>query len=634
MSLTVGSLFAGIGGFDLGFARHGLRTAWAVEKDADACRVLAARFPEATLHDDVCTVGRHNLLAVDVLCGGFPCQDLSVAGKREGLGGARSGLFHEMVRIADELRPRYLVWENVPGLLSGKYTEDEPYFSCICGWSGGRRRLYYHRGEQRTIFLPQSLSRDDGEGGSTPQGSAGEIRGLSEADKGGDGSMVCRLDAHADGDAGDSTPARNGSTPDPQVRTMPDLPGVGRTSRKQTGKRAGRNLGRKDNKNGEDPPAKDSCSQSQGTGAYRGGLTDETCPSCGRRLDGGATRPVERSWMGDVLGALASIGYYGAWRILDAQFFGVAQRRRRVFGVFARGHSAAGCAAQVLALGEGGDRHPAQGRQTRAGVTPSVTPGARRASGNRGCEQIAFQNDSKVTSSADTAAVGVGGSGHAYIATPSAAETFQANGAASERSGAPSLAASDDNGSNQLVAYQCHGSNVGPMGTVRSGNGGLTGGVPFLAHTLRAEGCDASEDGTGRGTPLVPLFIDAYACRGSSSPNQHPVSASGRSDALDTTGPGAVAFQANFSNQGLGGDKPTLTANSPTADGGGAGMAVRRLTPVECCRLQGFPDDWLDLTPPLSDSAKYRLLGNAVCVVVSQWIGRRLHRVLSEETTP
>ena len=115
---TVGSLFAGIEGFGLGFHQAGFEVRWQVEQDEKAQAVLRARFPGVTLYDDVRTVGAANLESVDVICGGFPCQDVSVAGKREGLGGARTGLFSEVVRIARELEPRWMVLENVPGLLS------------------------------------------------------------------------------------------------------------------------------------------------------------------------------------------------------------------------------------------------------------------------------------------------------------------------------------------------------------------------------------------------------------------------------------------------------------------------------------------------------------------------------------
>ncbi len=117
MALTHGSLFSGIGGFDLGFERAGIRTIWQVEIDAYCRRVLEKRFPHAKRHGDVRTVGKHNLEWVDVLSGGFPCQDISNAGKRAGIGGERSGLWSEYARIICELRPRYVVVENVAALL-------------------------------------------------------------------------------------------------------------------------------------------------------------------------------------------------------------------------------------------------------------------------------------------------------------------------------------------------------------------------------------------------------------------------------------------------------------------------------------------------------------------------------------
>lgn len=126
---TIGSLFAGIGGFDLGFERAGFKTTWACEIDQKAQAVLRLRFPDARLHDDVCHIGAHNLEPVDVVTFGSPCQDLSVAGKRAGLAGERSGLFHEAVRIIRELRerhgkPDFAIWENVPGAFSSNQGRD------------------------------------------------------------------------------------------------------------------------------------------------------------------------------------------------------------------------------------------------------------------------------------------------------------------------------------------------------------------------------------------------------------------------------------------------------------------------------------------------------------------------------
>lgn len=115
--LTFGSLFAGIGGFDLGLERAGMQCAWQVEIDPYAQRILAKHWPDVPRYSDIRDCGAHNLAPVDVLCGGFPCQDISDAGKRAGITGSRSGLWSEFARIISELRPRYVIVENVSDLL-------------------------------------------------------------------------------------------------------------------------------------------------------------------------------------------------------------------------------------------------------------------------------------------------------------------------------------------------------------------------------------------------------------------------------------------------------------------------------------------------------------------------------------
>lgn len=115
--MKFGSLFSGVGGFDLGFERAGMECAWQAEKDKFALQVLNTHWPNIRKYEDVKDVGR-NAEQVDLICGGFPCQDLSVAGKRAGLAGERSGLWFEFRRIIEELAPTWVVIENVPGLLS------------------------------------------------------------------------------------------------------------------------------------------------------------------------------------------------------------------------------------------------------------------------------------------------------------------------------------------------------------------------------------------------------------------------------------------------------------------------------------------------------------------------------------
>jgi len=115
--LTFGSLFAGIGGFDLGFERAGMVCKWQVEIDDYANRVLAKHWPNVHRERDIRECGKHNLESVDVICGGFPCQDISNANANAtGINGSRSGLWSEYFRIIRELQPRYVVAENVKEL--------------------------------------------------------------------------------------------------------------------------------------------------------------------------------------------------------------------------------------------------------------------------------------------------------------------------------------------------------------------------------------------------------------------------------------------------------------------------------------------------------------------------------------
>ena len=114
--MRFGSLFAGIGGFDLGFERAGMECAWQVEIDDYCSRVLAKHWPDVPRYGDVRDVGEYNLEPVDLICGGFPCQPYSVAGKRRGAEDDRN-LWPEFLRIVRELRPAWVVGENVPGIV-------------------------------------------------------------------------------------------------------------------------------------------------------------------------------------------------------------------------------------------------------------------------------------------------------------------------------------------------------------------------------------------------------------------------------------------------------------------------------------------------------------------------------------
>lgn len=199
-------------------------------------------------------------------------------------------------------------------------------------------------------------------------------------------------------------------------------------------------------------------------------------------------------------------------------------------------------------------------------------------------------------------------------------------------------------------------------------------GQIMIAHSLRAEGFDASEDGTGRGTPLVPVGVDGFngsltghvaatmGTRGSSETASGPqvmvpvtfqprIARNGRGDMGDLvnalqaqsggTGKGdaapcvAVAFQTSQSGVRAGDVHATLDSNNGSRRHNGVvqAMQVRRLTPRECERLQGFPDDWT-LIPwrgrPASecpDGPRYKSLGNSMAVPCMRWIGQRIAAV-------
>lgn len=115
--MNVLDLFSGIGGFSLGLERAGMRTVAFCEIDPFCRRVLAKHWPGVPIFDDVRAVTGKAIGPVDIICGGFPCQDISSAGARVGIDGERSGLWSEYARIIGELRPRYVVVENVADLL-------------------------------------------------------------------------------------------------------------------------------------------------------------------------------------------------------------------------------------------------------------------------------------------------------------------------------------------------------------------------------------------------------------------------------------------------------------------------------------------------------------------------------------
>lgn len=130
-NLTLGSLFDGSGGFPLGGLMAGIIPIWASEIEPFSIRVTTKRMPQIKHYGDIAAMNGADIEPVDIITFGSPCQDMSIAGKRDGLSGSRSGLFYEAIRIIKEMRcstdgekPRFIVWENVPGAFSSNKGED------------------------------------------------------------------------------------------------------------------------------------------------------------------------------------------------------------------------------------------------------------------------------------------------------------------------------------------------------------------------------------------------------------------------------------------------------------------------------------------------------------------------------
>ena len=214
--LTVGSTFTGVGGADLGFEWAGFDIKWQCESDAWKQTVLRAHWPSVELFDDICTMQDPD--PVDVMIGGFPCQDLSVAGRRKGFSGERSVLAFEFLRVAESLQPRWIVLENVPGLLSSNGGRDfarliDEVVGCGYGvaWRILDARYFGVPQRRRRVFIvarradsqhdPRSASRlalralfESGSGDTSEGWQAWTETTRSVGDGAGSGSVVCEPD--------------------------------------------------------------------------------------------------------------------------------------------------------------------------------------------------------------------------------------------------------------------------------------------------------------------------------------------------------------------------------------------------------------------------------------------------------
>jgi len=190
------SLFAGVGGFDLALERNGVEVVASVEIDKKAQEVLRRRFPNSTIFGDITEVKGEQLISAGfdpdngIITGGFPCQDLSVAGKRAGLAGKRSGLFWEICRLLDETGAKNFILENVPGLLSSNQGRDMAVViealverGYRVGWRVLDAQYFGVPQRRRRIFIVGSL----GDSGRSPEEilaiGEGRIRYLAESEQ-------------------------------------------------------------------------------------------------------------------------------------------------------------------------------------------------------------------------------------------------------------------------------------------------------------------------------------------------------------------------------------------------------------------------------------------------------------------
>ena len=286
--------------------------------------------------------------------------------------------------------------------------------------------------------------------------------------------------------------------------------------------------------------------------------------------------------MGAVIGALGDLGYGIAWRVLDAQHFGVPQRRRRVVIV---GHLGApwGAPAEILLEPEGGGGDSAPLGEAGSGATGGP---AGRVGGRRVASALTAHHGRMTAEDADN----LGTYQKVIRSGYRAADGTLPPEVWAERSVSSTLSPFDLTSESRAVDL------------VVCATGDRT-------HALTAEGHDAGEDGSGRGTPIIAATLIA----GTSSPG---VSAPGRRQEDEHN---LVAF--HLTQDPISGDVVPALGSKSGGNGVATETVVRRLTPLECERLQGFPDGWTD---GQADSPRYKQLGNAVAVPVFEWVARRL----------
>ena len=532
--LVYGSVCSGIEAATVAWHPLGWRPSFFSEIEPFARAVLKTRYPDVPCHGDFTTIKKGDYEPIDLLVGGTPCQAFSLAGLRGGLADARGNLALAYLQLAARLRPAWLVWENVPGVLS-------------------------------------SLSHD---------------------------------------------------APDPR------------------------------------PPEHDVEEGTEWVGEDQYDADENHAFSC-------------------FLAGVQELGYGFAYRVLDAQHFGVPQRRRRVFLVGRLGDWRPAAAVLLEPHSLRGDPAPSRGTRER----PSGALGARASAGGGLGTDLELDLDGGLVAHALTAARGSGAANAADVETY-VAHTLRGNGFDASEDGTgrgTPLVATDD----VAATLNAHGGSGG-----RYDKHPLTV-VDDVAHTQNAHGGSGRMDGESE--TFVPVTFNWDNRWGMTANDDVSLTLSRSSSSVSVmtgetmpsmTAAGPYTGQANreeqfvvddrpmavdMYNQSLSTPSPTLSRGCPPAPltddavesfvhndyrvGAGGDVSpvltklgqesdrvtgvahrglVRRLTPVECARLQGFPDTYLDIEyrkKPAADGPKYKALGNSMAVPVMAWIGGRIDRV-------
>lgn len=613
------SLFSGVGGFDLGLERAGMDITVQVEVDKFCQQVLRRWWPGVELYDDVRKVGADELGGGDLICGGFPCQDLSVAGNREGLSGERSGLFYEFMRVVRETRPTWVLIENVPGLLSSNGGRD---MGAVLGTLAELGYGYTYRVLDTQYFGPPQRRR----------------RLFIVAHSSG----VCPPEVlfEPEGVPWDSAPSRE--------------PGEG-TTHPTSGSLAasGRGTARVGESRGQDPVV-------MAGGQANAEVMEEGCPT----LNTNGEQPIYAGQChGSNVGAFTGLRR-GNGHVTGGVPFVASDYANGQYEEAERSRPITGSADRTRAAPIVTYRQSGHGWWDADKKAEALRSWGGDAGG--GSETLAVKQVS------ETLRVGGRdqGAGDGPDNTPVTVQAVNVEhglndaGNMEGKSVLQPLTKSERKGHTLVYSFHSNRGQDGAMEdvspVVRVGSGVGIPSPPAVSvhgqrsHCLKGRGCDASEDGTGRGTPIVAPTIPASGA-GTSRPGGPGLGSEEKYVMLSPKWKGAVHTTGHQGDRAVHPDDraSTLPAQGGNNGGGPAqilGASVpRRLTPTECERLQGFPDQWTavgvdpdapadkaswwmdyagaapeELTTEVSDTQRYKMMGNAVSVPVAHWIALRI----------